>query len=106
MAKYRQRVQTGIKPNGEPVLQWVQGNSQSELQANMIAACVKSGWINNFLPDKQPRIKAPTFGEYAQEWLKLYKDGSRKINTIKTYEKWFKAHIYPALGKKPLTEFR
>lgn len=105
MAKYRQRVQVGAKPNGEPIFQWVQGSSQTELQKNMLSAWVNSGWISTMLPNQQQAKETPTFKAYAQDWLRLYKKNSRKINTVATYEKWLNAHIYNALGEKHLAEF-
>lgn len=97
MARYKKRVPAGRNPDGSTAYCWIRADSQAELNRKIAAFYAENNLLN------KAEESTPVFKEYAEEWLRLYKDGKVKKNTTATYRKNLKAHLYPAFGDWPLS---
>lgn len=99
MAKYKKRVPAGRNPDGSTAYHWIRADSQAELNRKIAAFYAENNLLNEAAEES-----TPVFKDYAEEWLKLYKDGKVKKNTTATYRKNLNAHLYPAFGSMHLSE--
>ena len=84
---HRQRVRIGEKEDGTPMIKWVQGKTQDELNDNIVRAYIKHGLLQKLLSEDpgiisfqtndsaQKPASRFTFKEYADTWFKTYKEG-------------------------------
>lgn len=112
---HRQRIRIGEKEDGTPIIKWVQGKTQDELNDNIVRAYIKHGLLQKLLFEDQGMIIPPsnvsdfkpasriTFREYADTWFKTYKEGILKPTTVMGYKSNLKRHIYPAIGNLELS---
>lgn len=99
----RIRVRVGTTKSGSPVLTWVSGRNQDELNDNIVKAYIESGRIWEFMDkqgstnesDNNPKI---TFGDYVKQWIE-YKSHKIKPTTLNGYKTMLKSHFIPGLGK-------
>ncbi len=54
--------------------------------------------------ESPPENKCETFSAYASRWFALYKEPHVRASTKSMYENGFNAHIFPAIGSRPLDE--
>ena len=102
---HRQRVRIGEKEDGTPMIKWVQGKTQDELNDNIVRAYIKHGLLQKLLSDDEGLMASPstapdqksvskiTFKEYADTWFKTYKEDVLKPTTVMGYKKSEPAHL-------------
>ena len=112
---HRQRVRIGEKEDGTPMVKWIQGKTQDELNDNIVRTYIKHGLFQKLLSEYQEIAVLPivaettapskkiTFREYADTWFKTYKEGVLKPTTVMGYKSNLKRHIYPAIGNLELS---
>lgn len=112
---HRQRVRIGEKEDGTPMIKWVQGKTQDELNDNIVRTYIKHGLFQKLLSEDQgfatltfnaadlKPISRISFKEYADSWFKTYKEGVLKPTTVMGYKSNLKRHIYPAIGDLELS---
>jgi len=109
MAKYRQRVLISLKTQETPVYQWVQANTHNELNDQIVKAYIESGRIWEFV-DKPttPNIAKdePSFSEYVENWMTLYKVHTLKPTTLRGYRTMLTAHLLDAFGDMKLRDIK
>lgn len=106
MSKHRLRVCIGSNDDGSPIIKQICATSELELAEMAVKALLKSGRRSEFVADL-PVVKAvPTFGKYAAEWMKTYKQGKLKPTTLKGYESILRSHFYPEGDIRPSTKSR
>lgn len=92
------RVRAGIGADGKPLRLCFYGKDEKEaLQAY-------KDWLKN--PAKAEIEKVKTVGEWADNWLKLYKQNNVSWGTYYEYEVIVEKHIKPQLGKVKLADLR
>lgn len=112
MAKgQRMRMCIGYNDDGSMIEKMISGNSQYELADRIVLAMLKSERRDEFLAKCGITVgrlteqkSAPTFREYVDSWLKLYKIDKLKPKTLKGYQDKLKIHLFPSLGNIPLSE--
>ena len=107
----RLRVCVGYNDDMSPVIKSITANSELELADRIVRAVLSSERRKEFVKESDPQEQKkpekpplPTFREYAEEWLKLYKEGKLKPTTMGDYRMVLNAHLYPAWGDKRLDE--
>ena len=50
--------------------------------------------------------ESPTFGMYAERWLKCYVEVERKGSTLRSYEQLLRLHVTPRFGQKRLSDIK
>lgn len=97
----KERVLIGTGKDGKPMYKWATGNNLDELHNSVVRIYVESGLIEKFLTNSAiPPEKRLTFKEYADTWIKTYKDVSLKPTTLSGYRSMLRSHFYPAFGNK------
>lgn len=109
MAKYRQRVLISLKTQEEPVYRWVQANTHNDLNDQIVKAYIKSNRIWEFM-DKPvaPDVAKdePSFGEYVENWMTLYKVNTLKPTTLRGYRTMLTAHLLDTFGDMKLRDIK
>lgn len=100
MSKHKIRVLVSKTSDKSNVYRWVQANSINELNDRIVKTYIECGRIWEFIDKTNivPSNHNITFAEYADDWMKLYKENKVKPSTIATYRKYLQAHILPSLG--------
>lgn len=111
MAKHRMRVCIGYNDDGSPVEKMVSGTTQRELVDRIVLAILNSERRAEFFDKCSISMNGsatvrnlPTFGEYADQWMKTYKVGKLRPKTMKGYWDKIRCHLLPAFGNIPLNE--
>lgn len=104
MAYQRMRICVGHNDDGSPVIKQISGNNELELADKIVSAMLQSERRNEFIPPVGfvPAADVPTFQEYAETWLQLYKIGKLKPTSIAGYKALLNGHLYPAFGNTTL----
>ena len=105
MAKQRIRICIGNNDDGSPVEKMVSASTQFELGDKIVTAILNSERRAEFL-DKIDATQSnvtvddpvPTFREYTERWLSVYKEGKLKPKTLKGYKDMLKCHLFPTFG--------
>ena len=109
VAKYRQRVLVSSKLQETPVYQWVQANTHNELNDQIVKAYIESGRIWEFV-DKPttPNFAKdePSFSEYVENWMTLYKVHTLKPTTLRGYRTMLTAHLLDTFGDMKLRDIK
>ena len=111
MAKHRMRICIGFNDDGSAIEKMISGNTQHELADRIVAAMLNSERRGEFLAkcgitgSGCTVVKSvPLFGEYAENWLTVYKVGKLKPKTLKGYRDQLKCHLIPVFGNVRLDE--
>lgn len=106
MVKHRARVCVGFNDDGSPVVQQVSGRTEIELSDSIVRAILNSARRGEFVSGEAmeplPVKQAPTFRDYAEEWLATYKVGKIKPTTLGGYRTVLNAHLYQRWGDTPI----
>ena len=109
MAKYRQRVLISLKTQETPVYQWVQANTHNDLNDQIVRAYINSGRIWEFMDRPTgPEIAKdePSFSEYVENWMTLYKVHTLKPTTLRGYRTMLTAHLLDTFGNMKLRDIK
>ena len=104
MSKHRLRVCIGYRDDGSPITKQICATSEFELADMAARTLLKSARRNEFVADLPVPKSIPSFGKYAAEWLKTYKNGKLKPTTLKGYVSILNAHFYPAWRQTPIDQ--
>ena len=105
----RARVQIAVDEQGKPVYKWANGYTKAELEASKTKIRIEYG-VDQMIKfpvikkESPPENKCETFSAYASRWFALYKEPHVRASTKSMYENGFNAHIFPAIGSRPLDE--
>lgn len=105
----RARVQIAVDEQGKPVYKWANGYTKAELEASKTKIRIEYG-VDQMIKfpvikkESPPENKCETFSAYATRWFALYKEPHVRASTKSMYENGFNAHIFPAIGSRPLDE--
>ena len=99
MAIHRQRVLISGQ-NEKPTYIQLRAQTVNELNDKIVQAYIDCGRINEFtLPEDNGKPEEYTnFKEYAEEWMRVYKEPNLKHKTLSTYQGFLNTHIFPAFG--------
>ena len=105
----RARVQIAVDEQGKPVYKWANGYTKAELEASKTKIRIEYG-VDQMIKfpvikkESPPENKCETFSAYASRWFALYKEPHVRASTKAMYDNGFNAHIFPAIGSRPLDE--
>lgn len=104
MAYQRMRICVGYNDDGSQVIKQISANNEIDLADKIVATILKSERRSEFLPPVGfiAAGEIPTFREYAETWLQLYKVGKLKPTSIAGYKALLNGHLYPAFGNTTL----
>lgn len=95
------RITTGYDPGtGKQVMRSFSGKTQKEVKQKMQAAAVD---LDNGTYQNPNKI---TVGEWLDDWINTYCQGTVKPLTLSTYKAGIKNHIKPAIGALPLQSIK
>ncbi len=104
MAKrQRQRVEIGRDETGKARIKWVEGDTRQALIVEAAKVLINAGLIEKPVGEQKD---IPLFKNYAEQWLKTYKESALRFNTLLGYRSYLAKHIYPAIGEKSLIEVK
>lgn len=109
MALQRRKVNIDNNDDGTPIYKWLQARNDDEMNDKIIQANVDSGRIWRFIPNhmnpyarKEKPQKQTTLKAYAETWMNTYKRPKLKQTTLRGYDSYLCAHIYPVFGDKAI----
>ena len=105
MAEYRLRVCIGYNDDGSPIMKRISASNETELADKAAHALLSSERRSEFVQDAIPELvekkAAPTFKEYAEHWLEVYKKPNLKHTSLDTYVNSL-SKLYPTIGNTSL----
>ena len=111
MALQRRKVNIDNNDDGTPVYKWLQARNDDEMNDKIIQANVDSGRIWRFIPNnmnpyacQEKPQKQIAFKAYSETWMNTYKRPKLKPTTLRGYDSYLCAHIYPVFGDKAIGE--
>lgn len=109
MAIQRHKVCIGNNDDGSPIYKWLQAKNDDELNVKIVKAFIDSGRIweilpkhNNPLTHEEKPKKQMTLKAYTETWMDIYKRPKLKPTTLRGYDSYLSAHIYPVFGDEAI----
>lgn len=102
---HRQRVIVGYDAVGVPIYRQLQAQSEQEMNDRIVQLYVETGRINQWLPAAPIKPQTETnFREYAEKWMKVYKEPMLKPKTYASYRGCLVSHLYPEFGERDIED--
>ncbi len=96
MAKFKERVKTGIDSNGNPIYEWATGDTKEQLHAAIVKLLTAPPKIKN---QKTPR----EWSEYAQVWFDVFHKPNVRATTAVKDASLLRRHVKPAFAGRDIS---
>ena len=104
MATHRLRVCIGFSDDGKQIIKQIQANSETALADLAAKTLLSSCRRSEFVSDPLPLVTCPSFGQYAEDWIKTFKLQKLKPTTLKGYQAILRSHFYPVWKELPIDQ--
>lgn len=107
MAKHRLRVCVGYNSDGSEVVKRICAGSELELADQAAKTLLNSERRKEFVKESGDSLEekhAPTFKDYVEEWISVYKVQKLRKTTLESYRYIVSSHLLPEFGNMRLDE--